>query len=198
MYYNMNRVRQGYYTIRQIMLNGHVPLCARNILDVGEEARGFWALMPMSGIYHPIFCYVDYAGDGYLFIRFCVGINYGTNPNLNGLMRDYLIALSPSLDRDYYFIADTSDSCVYITADAAIGDTCPTEENFEKAIHNLLAISSCLTDDDLLSAVERARLISEHRFCRAAISADVLSRFSINTISILKDDIPQRREPLSE
>ena len=113
-------------------------------------------------------------------------------------MRDYLIALSPSLDRDYYFIADTSDSCVYITADVAIGDTCPTEENLEKAIHDLLAISSCLTDDDLLSAVERARLISEHRFCRVAIGEDVISRLSINTISILKGETPQYYEPLSE
>ena len=194
----MSLIKKVYYTIRQIMLNGHVPLCARNILDIDEEARGFWALMPLSGVYYPIFCYVDYAGDGCLFIRFCIGINYGTNPNLNGLMRDYLIALSPSFDKDYYYIADTLDSCVYITADAAIGDSCPTEENLEKAIHNLLAISSYLTDDDLLSVVERAWLISEHRFCRVAIGEDVISRFSINTISILKDDIPQRREPSSE
>lgn len=194
----MTLIKKVYYTICQIMLNGLVPLCARNILDIDEEARGFWALIPMFGVYYPIFCYVDFADDGRLFIRFCIGINYGTNPNLNGLIRDYLIALSPSFDYDYYFIVDISDPCVYITADVSIGETCPTEANLERAIRNLLAISGYLTDKDLSNTVKRAQLISEHRFCRVAIGEDVISRFSINTISIMKDDIPQRREPSSE
>ncbi len=190
---NMTFIKEVYDTIRKIMLNGRIALCARNILDVDREARGFWALMPTSGVYHPIFCYVDQTDDRRHFIRFCIGINYGSNRNLNGLMRDYLITLSPSLDDKYYCITDISDSCVYLTADALIGETFPTEADIEKAIRNLLAISSCLTDDDISSIAERARSIGGQRFCRTELSEDERSRLEIDHTELMKDNIPHSK-----
>ena len=123
----MTFIKEVYDTIRKMMINEQIAVYSRYILDADREARDFWALMPTSGVYHPIFCYVDQTDDRHHFIRFCIGINYRSNRNLNGLMRDYPITLSPSLDDKYYCIADTSDSCVYLTADALIGDACPTE-----------------------------------------------------------------------